>query len=64
MKNNTQGMPWRGARAVTAGVLATVMLASGSAAAATESKSTFVSGNSTYSDCGLAGSDVALAYDR
>lgn len=61
MKNNTQGMPWRGARVVTAGVLATVMLAGGSAAAANESTIKFVSGNSTYSDCGLEGSDVALA---
>jgi len=61
MKNNTQGMPWQAARVATAGVLATVVLAGGSTAAANETKSRFVSGNSTYSDCGLAGSDVALA---
>jgi hypothetical protein len=61
MKNNMQGMAWHGVRVMSAGVLATVMLAGGSPATANESKSTFVSGNSTYSDCGLEGSDVALA---
>ncbi len=60
MKNNTRGSNWNRARALVAGGIATVMLA-GSPAWATGGKSVFVSGNSTYSDCGIAGSDLALA---
>jgi hypothetical protein len=61
MKNSTHGATLRRARIPGAGVLAVAMLASGSAALADGSRTTFVSGNSTYSDCGLAGSDLALA---
>jgi hypothetical protein len=48
-------------RGVSASVLVVAMLASGSAALAAGTRPTFVSGNSTYSDCGLPGSDLALA---
>jgi hypothetical protein len=61
MKNNTYGMALRRARIPSASVFAVVVLASGSAALADGNRTTFVSGNSTYSDCGLAGSDLALA---
>jgi hypothetical protein len=61
MKNNTRGTTLRGARPLGASVLAVAMLASGSAAQADGNRTTFVSGNSTYADCGLAGSDLALA---
>jgi hypothetical protein len=42
------------------GVLAAIVLAGGSAAFATGNRTVFVSGNSTYSDCGAEGSDFAL----
>ena len=61
MKNKTHRTTRRTARISGAGVLAVAVLASGSAALADGSRTTFVSGNSTYSDCGLAGSDLALA---
>lgn len=60
MKNNTRGSSWSRVRALAAGGFAAVMLAGGSPALATGGK-VFVSGNSTYSDCGLEGSDLALA---
>ncbi len=37
-----------------------ILLAAGSAALASENKSVFVSGNSTFSDCGVQGSDYAI----
>ena len=37
-----------------------ILLAGGSAALASEDKSVFVSGNSTFSDCGAQGSDYAI----
>jgi hypothetical protein len=61
MKNNTHGTGRRSARIASASVLAAAVLASGSAALADGSRGTFVSGNSTYSDCGIEGSDLALA---
>jgi len=61
MKNNTHRMSLRTAGLSSASVLAVAMLASGGPALADGNKSTFVSGNSTYSNCGLAGSDLALA---
>ena len=61
MKNNIDGAGQRRARIPSAGVIAVAMLASASAALADGGRSTFVSGNSTYSDCGLDGSDLALA---
>jgi hypothetical protein len=59
MKINTRGSRWSRARALATGGLAVAMLAGGSPALATGNK-VFVSGNSVYSDCGLAGSDLAL----
>jgi hypothetical protein len=61
MKNNTYSPTWGRARGLIAGAFATTMLAGGNAALATGDKRVFVSGNSTYSDCGLQGSDLALA---
>ncbi len=60
MKNNTQGSNRRGARFAGACVLAAALMASGSAALANGDRAVFVSGNSTYSDCGIEGSDLAL----
>ena len=37
-----------------------ILLAGGSTALASEDKSVFVSGNSTFSDCGVPGSDYAI----
>jgi hypothetical protein len=61
MKNNTHGTSRRSARIASASVLAAAVLVSGSAALADGNRGTFVSGNSTYSDCGIEGSDLALA---
>jgi hypothetical protein len=60
MKNNAQGRTLPRARIVSASIVAVAALASGSAALADGNRTTFVSGNSTYSDCGLEGSDLAL----
>jgi hypothetical protein len=60
MKINAQGGSLRCVKTAVSAALATVMLAGGNVAQA-GSGSTFVSGNSTYSDCGLEGSDLALA---
>jgi hypothetical protein len=61
MKNRTHRSTQWAARISGASVVAVAVLASGSAALADGGKATFVSGNSTYSDCGLEGSDLALA---
>ncbi len=60
MKNNAHGTTWRNAKVVVASALATVIMASGNAALATGDRSTVISGNSIFSDCGVAGSDFAL----
>ena len=60
MENKTHGTTWRSARVLVAGALSTVIMAGGNAALATGDRSVFISGNSTFSDCGIAGSDVAL----
>jgi hypothetical protein len=60
MERNKRGIALRNARVLTAGVLASIMLAGANAALATGNRSIFVSGNSTYSDCGIKGSDLAL----
>ena len=60
MKNNTHSTTWRGARHLAAGALSTVIMASGNVALATGDRNIAISGNSTFSDCGLAGSDLAL----
>ncbi len=62
MKSNVRGSTFRTARVLFAIALASMMLAGGSAAVAGgDKKPVFVSGNSTYSDCGLPGSDYALS---
>jgi hypothetical protein len=63
IKTSTRGTAWRNTRTLITGVFASMILAGGSAAFATgndHDRSVFVSGNSTYSDCGLEGSDFAL----
>ena len=55
---------WRNARLPITSVLASMILAGGSAALASgndNDRTVFVSGNSTYSGCGLEGSDYALS---
>lgn len=73
MKDNARGTSFHSAKVLIAVALASVMLAGGSAALASgdqaggsaamagDKKSVFVSGNSTYSDCGLPRSDYALS---
>lgn len=67
MKSGVRGTSFRSARVLIAVALATMMLAGGSAALAGgdktggHKKSVFVSGNSTVSDCGIPGADLALA---
>lgn len=60
MKSDMRGISFRSARVLIASALASMILASASAALATRDKSVFVSGNSTFSGCGLAGSDYAI----
>jgi hypothetical protein len=64
MKNSLRGTSFRSAGFLIAIAiaLASMMLAGGSAAlAGGDKKPVFVSGNSTFSDCGLPGSDYALS---
>jgi len=74
MKSNARGTSLRSARALIAVALAVTMLTGGSAvssggdkvgrsaaSSSGDTKSVFVSGNSTLSDCGLRESDFALA---
>jgi hypothetical protein len=74
MKSGVRGTSFRSARVLIAIALASMMLAGGSAASASGGKAgasvaaaggnkkpVFVSGNSTFSDCGLPGSDYALS---
>jgi len=60
MKNHTHYRIWCGARVLLASAITTVILASGNAALATGDRSVAISGNSTFADCGSAGSDFAL----
>ena len=60
MQKNTYEAAWRSARFVVAGALATVMMALGGVALASGDRNHAISGNSTFSDCGAAGSDFAL----
>ncbi len=64
MKHNPHGASWRHSRVPIASVVASMLLAGGSSALASgndgSASSIFVSGNSTISDCGLEGSDLAL----
>ncbi len=59
MKNNANGTTWGRARTLAAAALATVIMASGTASASGD-RTYGISGNSTFSDCGIEGSDFAL----
>lgn len=62
MKTISPGTTWRNASVRSTSILASMMLAGASAAFATgNDTNVFVSGNSTYSSCGLDGSDFALS---
>ena len=58
MKNSTNTTAWNAARAFMLGVLGIAIMASGNAAGS--EKNATISGNSTFADCGAAGSDFAL----
>jgi hypothetical protein len=60
MKNSAHRATFRNARVLLAGALATAALAGPNAALAAGGKNIAISGNSVFSDCGLAGSDFAL----
>jgi len=64
MKSNTHGTTWHLSRVPIASALVAMLLAAGSTAIASASNGSgngvYVSGNSTFSDCGLEGSDLAL----
>lgn len=60
MKNSTHGISWRSAMVLSASALASMLAGGSTALASGDNKTVFVSGNSTFSDCGLAGSDYAI----
>ena len=60
MKTKIHGTTWRSARVLLAGAIATATMASGNAALANGNRNIAISGNSTFSDCGAAGSDFGL----
>ena len=60
MSNRIHGMISIGARIILVAAFATASLAGGSAAPGNSDKEIAISGNSTFSDCGAAGSDLAL----
>lgn len=60
MKINANGATARGATFFVAAAVSAVIMASGNTAAATEDRSYAISGNSTFSDCGIDGSDLGL----
>lgn len=60
MNKDVYGKCGRGARNLAAAAISTVIMASGNAALAAGDGSRRISGNSTFSDCGVDGSDVAL----
>ena len=60
MQNKAHGTTRRSARLLFGSALATVIMASGSAALAAGDTSIRISGNSTFSNCGAEGSDFAL----
>jgi hypothetical protein len=59
MNSDVYGKCGRGARTLAAAAISTVIMASGNTALAVDG-SRRISGNSTFSDCGVDGSDVAL----
>jgi hypothetical protein len=60
MKTRLHGITCRSARIVLAAAFATATLASGGVALANGDKEIAITGNSTFSDCGAAGSDFGL----
>jgi hypothetical protein len=60
MKTTTHGTTWSPTRISLAVAIAMATLASGKAALAHGDSNIAISGNSTFSDCGAAGSDLAL----
>jgi hypothetical protein len=62
MNRDAYGKCGRGARNLAAAAISTVLMASGNAALAAGDGSRRISGNSTFSDCGVDGSDFALLF--
>jgi hypothetical protein len=62
MKNKSHRTTWRRARIALAAAGATTIMTTGNVATATGDGSFTISGNSTFSDCGAAGSDFALLF--
>lgn len=60
MENNAHSQTWRRAKSLAVGAFGTVIMASANLALATGDRNYAISGNSTFSDCGAAGSDFAL----
>ena len=60
MENNVHCTTWRKAGYLVSAAFSTLIMASGNVALATGDGSIRISGNSTFSDCGAEGSDVAL----
>jgi len=60
MENNVHATTWRKAGYLVAGALSTLIMASGNVALATGDGSTRISGNSTFADCGVDGSDFGI----
>jgi hypothetical protein len=62
MKNKAHGTTWRRARVLLAAAGATMIMTTGNIASATGDGPYTISGNSTFSDCGIEGSDFALLF--
>jgi hypothetical protein len=60
MKINAHGTTGRGATFFVAAAASALIMASGNTASASEGGSYAISGNSTFSDCGIDGSDLGL----
>jgi len=60
MENKAHGTSWRGARILVAAAFSTMIMASGNIALAAGDGSTRISGNSTFADCGVSGSDFGV----
>jgi hypothetical protein len=60
MRTKIHGFIWSGAKIFLMASVTAISLAGGSAALANGDKEIAITGNSTFSDCGAAGSDLAL----
>lgn len=60
MNSDAYGKCGRGATFLAAAVVSTLIMAGANTASAADDRSYAISGNSTFSDCGIDGSDVAL----